>query len=57
MKKPIVTGMTGQEGARLMELFLHKVYQAFGTYRSQSYAKFWRLNELGWDESPDVDAR
>ncbi|MBT5399015.1 GDP-mannose 4,6-dehydratase [bacterium] len=47
MKKAIITGITGQDGAYLTKLLLEKGYQVFGTYRRTSSVNFWRLEELG----------
>ena len=47
MKKAIVTGVTGQDGAYLTELLLNKGYRVFGTYRRTSSVNFWRLGEVG----------
>ena len=47
MKKAIVTGITGQDGAYLVELLLGKGYEVYGTYRRTSSVNFWRLEELG----------
>jgi len=47
MKKAIVTGVTGQDGAYLTELLLNKGYRVFGTYRRTSSVNFWRLEEVG----------
>ncbi|MEA2099577.1 MAG: GDP-mannose 4,6-dehydratase [Campylobacterota bacterium] len=47
MKKAIVTGVTGQDGAYLVELLLAKGYEVYGTYRRTSSVNFWRLEELG----------
>jgi len=47
MKKAIVTGITGQDGAYLVELLLSKDYEVYGTYRRTSSVNFWRLEELG----------
>ena len=47
MKKAIVTGITGQDGAYLTRLLLRKDYKVFGTYRRSSSVDFWRLKELG----------
>lgn len=33
MKKAIITGITGQDGAYLAELLLEKGYEVYGTYR------------------------
>lgn len=46
MKKAIVTGITGQDGAYLTELLLSKGYEVYGTYRRTSSVNFWRLEEL-----------
>lgn len=47
MKKAIVTGITGQDGAYLAELLLDKGYEVYGTYRRTSSVNFWRMEELG----------
>lgn len=47
MKKAIVTGITGQDGAYLAELLLGKGYEVYGTYRRTSSVNFWRIDELG----------
>ena len=47
MKKAIVTGITGQDGAYLAELLLNKGYEVYGTYRRTSSVNFWRIEELG----------
>ncbi|MDR6842919.1 GDP-mannose 4,6-dehydratase [Pseudoxanthomonas sacheonensis] len=47
MKKAIVTGITGQDGAYLAQLLLEKGYAVYGTYRRTSSVNFWRLEELG----------
>lgn len=47
MKKAIVTGITGQDGAYLAELLLEKGYKVYGTYRRTSSVNFWRIEELG----------
>ena len=46
MKKAIITGITGQDGAYLTQLLLNKGYKVFGTYRRTSSVNFWRLSEL-----------
>ena len=47
MKKAIITGVTGQDGAYLAELLLSKGYEVYGTYRRTSSVNFWRLEEVG----------
>ena len=47
MKKAIITGITGQDGAYLAQLLLEKGYQVYGTYRRSSSMNFWRIEELG----------
>ena len=47
MRKAIITGITGQDGAYLVELLLNKGYEVYGTYRRTSSVNFWRLEELG----------
>ncbi len=47
MKTAIITGITGQDGAYLTDLLLHKGYKVFGTFRRTSSVNFWRIKELG----------
>ena len=47
MKKAIITGITGQDGAYLTELLLEKGYVVYGTFRRTSSVNFWRIEELG----------
>jgi GDPmannose 4,6-dehydratase len=54
MKKAIITGITGQDGAYLAELLLAKGYVVYGTYRRTSSVNFWRIGELGIDKHPDL---
>jgi GDPmannose 4,6-dehydratase len=55
MKKAIVTGITGQDGAYLAALLLDKGYKVYGTYRRTSSVNFWRINELGIQNHPDLE--
>lgn len=55
MKKAIVTGITGQDGAYLAELLLEKGYQVFGAYRRTSSVNFWRIEELGIARHPNLE--
>lgn len=54
--KPIsvITGVTGQDGAYLAELLLEKGYQVYGTYRRTSSVNFWRIEELGIANHPNL---
>ncbi|MBP2857911.1 MULTISPECIES: GDP-mannose 4,6-dehydratase [Dickeya] len=54
MKRAIVTGITGQDGAYLAELLLSKGYTVYGTYRRTSSVNFWRIEELGIDKDPNL---
>ncbi|XOB61305.1 GDP-mannose 4,6-dehydratase [Campylobacterota bacterium DY0563] len=46
MKKAIITGITGQDGAYLAKFLLDKGYKVFGAYRRTASVNFWRLEEL-----------
>ena len=54
MKVALITGVTGQDGAYLTELLLAKGYKVYGTYRRTSSVNFWRMNELGIAQHPDL---
>ncbi len=54
MKKAIVTGITGQDGAYLAELLLDKDYIVYGTYRRSASVNFWRIEELGVRDHPNL---
>lgn len=49
MKKAIITGITGQDGAYLAEFLLLKGYEVYGGFRRTSSVNFWRIEELGID--------
>ena len=55
MKKAIITGITGQDGAYLAELLLNKGYAVHGTYRRTSSVNFWRIEELGIQNHPHLN--
>lgn len=55
MKKAIITGITGQDAAYLAELLLEKGYKVYGTYRRTSSTNFWRIEELGVDQHPNLN--
>lgn len=52
MKSALVTGVTGQDGAYLAQLLLHKGYTVTATYRRTSSTNFWRIEELGIKDHP-----
>lgn len=54
MKSAVITGITGQDGAYLAELLLDKGYTVFGTYRRTSSVNFWRIEELGIKQNPNL---
>ena len=54
MKKALVTGITGQDGAYLAQLLLDKGYRVYGTHRRSSTHNFWRIDELGIAGHPDL---
>jgi len=47
MKKALITGITGQDGAYLAKFLSDKGYEVYGTYRRLSTPNFWRLEYLG----------
>ncbi|MDM0067681.1 GDP-mannose 4,6-dehydratase [Variovorax sp. J31P207] len=53
-KRAVVTGITGQDGAYLAELLLSKGYVVYGTFRRTSSVNFWRIEELGIQNNPDL---
>lgn len=55
MKKALITGITGQDGAYLAELLLEKGYQVYGAYRRTSSVNFWRIEELGIEKHPNLE--
>lgn len=46
MKRTLITGITGQDGAYLAEFLLNKGYKVYGVYRRSSTPNFWRLQTL-----------
>ena len=55
MKKAIITGVTGQDGAYLAEFLLSKGYEVYGTFRRTSSVNFWRMKELGILEDENLN--
>ena len=54
MKKAIVTGITGQDGAYLAQFLLSKNYIVYGAYRRTSSQNFWRIEYLGIKDNPNL---
>ena len=54
MTVALITGITGQDGAYLAELLLGKGYVVYGAYRRTSAVNFWRIEELGIDQHPNL---
>lgn len=54
MKKAVITGITGQDGAYLAQLLIEKNYTVYGTYRRTSSVNFWRIEELGIRNHPNL---
>jgi len=50
----IITGITGQDGAYLAQLLLDMGYTVYGTFRRVSSVNFWRIEELGIDQDPNL---
>ena len=47
MRRALITGITGQDGAYLAQFLLKKGYEVFGAFRRLSTPNFWRLQSLG----------
>jgi GDPmannose 4,6-dehydratase len=53
-KRCVITGISGQDGAYLAQLLLGKGYTVYGTYRRTSSVNFWRIEELGIQNHPNL---
>ncbi len=53
-KTALITGISGQDGAYLTEQLLDKGYTVYGTYRRTSSVNFWRIDELGLLDHPNL---
>ncbi|KQM46289.1 GDP-mannose 4,6 dehydratase [Sphingomonas sp. Leaf208] len=53
-KTAIVTGISGQDGAYLAENLLGRGYTVYGTYRRTSSVNFWRIDEIGISDHPNL---
>jgi len=54
MKKALITGVTGQDGAYLTKLLIRKGYLVYGGFRRTSSVNFWRLEELKISNHPNL---
>ena len=54
MKKALITGITGQDGAYLASSLLKQNYLVFGAFRRTSSCNFWRLRELDILDHPNL---
>lgn len=55
MKKAIITGISGQDGAYLAQILLEKGYKVYATFRRTSSVNFWRIQELGIQNHPNLE--
>lgn len=54
MKRVLITGITGQDGAYLAEFLLNKGYEVYATYRRTSSINFWRIEALRIYGNPNL---
>lgn len=54
MKVALITGISGQDGAYLAQYLLELGYRVYGAYRRTSSVNFWRINELGIMDHPNL---
>jgi GDPmannose 4,6-dehydratase len=53
-KTALITGISGQDGAYLSAQLLERGYKVYGTYRRTSSVNFWRIEELGILDHPNL---
>ncbi|GGZ00068.1 GDP-mannose 4,6-dehydratase [Pseudoduganella plicata] len=53
-KRALITGISGQDGAYLAQLLLEKGYEVTGAFRRTSSVNFWRIEELGIQNHPNL---
>jgi GDPmannose 4,6-dehydratase len=53
-RSAVVTGITGQDGAYLAQTLLDKGYVVHGSFRRTSSVNFWRIDELGIRQHPNL---
>tara|TARA_B110000503_G_scaffold27548_1_gene43993 strand:+ start:18329 stop:19357 length:1029 start_codon:yes stop_codon:yes gene_type:complete len=54
MKTAVITGVTGQDGAYLAKTLLDKNYRVVGLFRRTSSVNFWRIENLGVIDHPNL---
>ncbi len=54
MSCAVVTGVSGQDGAYLSQLLLAQGHTVYGTHRRTGWVSFWRLQELGIADHPNL---
>ncbi|AHF96471.1 GDP-mannose 4,6-dehydratase [Desulfurella acetivorans A63] len=54
MKKALITGIRGQDGAYLAKLLLEKGYKVYGADRRSGDSGNWRLKELGIEQDVEI---
>lgn len=54
MKKALITGIRGQDGAYLAKFLLEKGYEVYGADRRSGDTNFWRLKELGIEKEVKI---
>lgn len=54
MRKALITGIRGQDGAYLAKLLLEKGYEVYGADRRSGDSSLWRLQELGIEKDVKI---
>lgn len=54
MKRALITGVLGQDGAYLAKLLLDQGYKVFGAYRRSASNSNWRLRRLGVENAVEM---
>lgn len=54
MKKALITGIIGQDGAYLSKFLLEEGYEVYGVDWRTGDSNFWRLRELGIEKNVKI---
>jgi len=54
MKRALITGIRGQDGAYLSKLLIEKGYEVYGVDRRSGDSSFWRLKEMGVEKDVKI---